>query len=88
MSDDRSLPDISEEVKTSFYKQNPATLSFKVHPENMPASPKVFLEVNIVNEGDYYRVQLRNASGATGAWAYFYHPGIYRTMMQIFAKTR
>lgn len=85
VASERSIPDITEEVRAQF-TNHPSSLSFKVHPEHTPEASKVFLEVNFVKEGEYYRVQLRDATGTTGTWAYFYHPNIYKEAMQLFAK--
>lgn len=80
------MHEVPEVIYRQFFKPYPATLSFQVHAENTPSVSKIFLEANFVNEGDYYRVQLRNDVGATNPWAYFYHPGIYQKVMQLFAK--
>lgn len=85
VASERSIQDVADEVRIQF-AHHAASLSFKVRPEHGSESSKVFLEVNFVREGDYYRVQLRDAIGTTGTWAYFYHPQVYKEAMQLFVK--
>jgi hypothetical protein len=62
-----------------FSKGNLATLTLLVKTESpaaWQAQTKTFQEVQIVPEGDYYRIELREQN-PSGKWVYFYHPNIY-----------
>lgn len=80
---EKSLSEVSDKIVRNFYRPHSATLLFQVRPDNDPSSSKTFLEVDFANESNYYRVQLR--SNEAGAWAYFYHPEIYKQAIKIFA---
>lgn len=79
IQDDTSILDVKDDVVNLFYKSNPLILTLSVKSESggdMTKATKTFQTVQFVNEGDYYRVELRE-QGNTEGWAYFYHPGIY-----------
>lgn len=90
VSEERSLASVSPEIESLFNRAKPATLALKVHADSkntLIASSKVFMEVDFAADSDYYRVQLRE-QGPTGNWAYYYHPQIYREVMQLFTESR
>lgn len=82
---EKSLPTVSDEIKNLFNQSSPAHLRIKVHPERnaSQSDAKVFLSTDFVNEGDYYRIQLREQD-AIEPYAYFYHPSIYQQALKIF----
>lgn len=77
---EKSLQNVSEDIKTDFGRSNPSTLVLKVKSNT---SSQVFQEVHFLPK-DYYRIQLRQ-QGASDSWAYYYHPHIYDEVMQLFA---
>ncbi len=83
--DDKSVTLISEELQTSFQRENPAILSIVMIKDKEAGEAEkamVFQEVQIASTGDFYRVQLREEGGDV-RWAYFYHPGLYYKILQI-----
>jgi hypothetical protein len=86
INNEKSLLEVTDDVRNLFNKGNMATLLLKVRTEShaaWQATSKVFTEVNFVGEGDYYRVGLHEQN-PSNPWAYFYHPGIYRQVLEIF----
>lgn len=86
VANDRSIQPITDEVRAYFSKPDLATLAIKVKSETGQASSKNFLELQLIPNGDYYRVHLRASEGSTEGWAYFYHPSIYRDSLKLFVK--
>lgn len=87
VSDEKSLSEVGENIKELFEKTPSSTLSLKVHSDSETHAPaKSFQDIHFVSEGDYYRVELRE-EGAQDTWAYFYHPGIYQEVLQLFTST-
>jgi|LakMenE01Jun11ns_1017448.scaffolds.fasta_scaffold9799705_1 hypothetical protein len=87
VSKEKSLVTVPNEIKEKFYRPNSAILSFIAYPENAKNEIKTFLSADFVYEGDYYRVQLREHRANEEAWAYFYHPGIYREIFHLLSKS-
>jgi hypothetical protein len=87
IGDERSVVP-SDEVRSLFYRISPSILSLKIRTESgadPQAASKAFIEVNFVHEGDYYRIELHEqANGSSDSWAYFYHPGIYEKVLDLF----
>jgi hypothetical protein len=86
ISDDKSLVDTTDEVKRFFIKGHPANLKLKVRTDreaSKAVTPDVFLEVTFADNGDFYRIQLREQGKGEG-WAYFYHPDIHRKVLNLF----
>lgn len=84
IQNDKSL-EVPSAVKTFFNETNMVSLIIKVRPENGQQETRIFQTINFVNDGDYYRVQLREAN-SKDQWAYFYHPHITQdlfVLMQI-----
>lgn len=76
---DSSLTIVPEHVIGLFTRSNPSILSIVVKRDGISSNQeeaRAFQEVQILPEGDYYRVQVRQESVAP-SWAYFFHEGIY-----------
>lgn len=82
IKNDKSLQDIPETVKHLFNHAAMASLNIYVRPDNGLQEVKVFQTINFSIDGNYYRVQLREAN-SKDQWAYFYHPGIYQQTLEI-----
>lgn len=84
-----SLTAPSAEVQALFQQPYVSKLSLKLKEDNKggkyPTSSKVFLEVEIVPDGDYFRAQLL-VQQPTESWVYFYHPHIYNQVLQLFGN--
>jgi hypothetical protein len=83
---DTSIREISEDVINLFRVPPPASLILYVHTESDASwqeARKIFQQIDFLDKEGYYRIELReDASGAQ--WAYFYHPGIYQKVTQLF----
>lgn len=79
---DVSLEKVEQSVEALFNQVGAATLSLKVRSE-YKSETKTFQQVQLLNNGDYYRIQLREESSPT-RWIYFRHPGIYNQALQLF----
>lgn len=73
LKNEAGLTEASAEVVNQFNLPNPATLTLYVKSDKIT---KIFQETVFVNNGDFYRISLRNNEAAT-SWAYFYHRKIY-----------
>lgn len=78
---DSSIADVTEDIKGSFTRGRPSVLSIRVSGGNDPAT--TFTDVVFAENGDYYKVMLREQSKGEG-WAYFHHPGIYQKVQNLF----
>ena len=86
VSQDVSLDKVTSDIQDLFLKGNPSKLTLRVRTESRAeshAATKIFQEVLFANEGNYYRVELREQGPGRGEWAYFYHPGIYMETMKL-----
>lgn len=82
---DSSLTIVPEHVVGLFTRSNPSILSIVVKREGITSTAeeaRAFQEVQILPEGDYYRVQLRQQSDAP-SWAYFFHEEIYSESLKV-----
>lgn len=88
ISNDKSLPDDSSQVKDGFIRPAAySSLIFKIRTESkaLRQTPSnIFTEIDLT-QGDYYRILLRDQS-APEKWAYFYHPGIYKYVHELFTS--
>jgi len=79
-------PQETTEIITDYFKTgNQASLKLlvkSVERGNGDALKKIFQEVEIANEGDYYRISIPNSKNGE-IWAYFHHPKIYRKAVNI-----
>lgn len=80
-----SIKNPSDEIVNLFNSSTSAKLILRVKTESSAkwqAATKIFQETQIVNNGNYYRVELHEQ--ATGEhWAYFYHPHMYQEVFSI-----
>ena len=82
---DVSLPPPTDAVERLFSQNRPATLEIKVtRMTNESSSPAEmnFTELSFSDQGDYYKISLRQ-NGGNFNWVYFYHPGIYKDVINI-----
>lgn len=84
ISNDLSLEEISNQILDTFYKSQPAKLTIKIKTDSA-AVQRTFQDLELADQGDYYRVQLRQQTESAGGWVYFYHPGIYQEAMNLFS---
>lgn len=84
VASDKSL-EMPDEIKNEFTPANLATLNLNIHDELKISlqTRKVFSRIEFIKEGNYYRINLREQN-SIDAWAYFYHPGIYREVIELF----
>lgn len=88
IGNDMSLLNPTDSDVGRFSKGKPATLTLTVKTDSdaaWQAMTKTFQEVEIVNNGDYYRVELREQN-PSGKWVYFYHPNIYNEAISTLAQ--
>lgn len=88
ISNDISILNPTESDIGRFSKGKPATLTLMVKTDSdasWQAMTKTFQEVEIVNGGDYYRIELREQN-PSGKWVYFYHPNIYNEAISTLAQ--
>lgn len=85
VANEMSLKEVTREIQDLFLKSRPFVLSMSMKTtegsDNVTA--QIFQVVQFVQE-DYFRVQLHEKE--EGEWAYFYHPGLYRDIMQLFTQ--
>jgi hypothetical protein len=81
VANEKSLATVDESLLNRF--NHPARLILYVKTENSSAKP--FQEIDFENGGDYFRVELHEASAQT-RWAYFYSPSITRHVLQLFTE--
>lgn len=86
IANEKSLLDGGESVGNVFHVGHPASLSINMRERKNFSSqsiPMAFLVVSFEENGNYYRVQLRQ-QGAGEHWVYFYHPDIYNQVLKLF----
>lgn len=85
---DKSIANVTEDVIALFDDKTLAHLSLKVRSDIRMASDenrKPFQTVDFVNNGDYYRIDLREEQSLNASpWAYFQHQGIYSKVYHSF----
>jgi hypothetical protein len=87
ISDEGSLMEVPEDV-VSLFNYYPASLVTTVRSENktsQESSIKTFQEVYFANKSDYFRIALQE-QGVGMHWVYFYHPGIYQKVINLFVQ--
>jgi hypothetical protein len=87
VASEKSLPEGESKVQDLFLHSRPAllTIRMRVAGGRGRGGSKNFQIVQFIKE-DYFRVQLLEKKG--GEWAYFYVPGLYEKIIQIFIETR
>lgn len=83
VQNEKSLMAVEESIIQGFQQGSQASLALMVG-NNAHTYKSVFSEVEFSNQGDYYRVQLRQQNSSGDDWAYFYHPGIYQKVITLF----
>ncbi len=84
----RSIRQPSDETVSFFQNANPAKLILRIRTASQSswvAETKIFQEVQFANNGDYFRIKLREEK-PEGEWAYFYQPGILKETTKIFVS--
>lgn len=86
ISGDKSITDIPINLASSFNEMPASSLVITIQDmnKNNPNKVDLFQEVQFLYKGDYYRVELRESSGAN--WIYFYHPQIYDKVLHLFTS--
>jgi len=79
ISEDQSLNNLPPDLPGSFDQRPAASLILNV--ANNQDEDQKFQEIQFLPQGDYYRVQLREAQ--TTRWIYFYHAHIYDKAMDL-----
>lgn len=90
ITNDESLVEPAEEIKNLFNQGHPASLILKVRSVGDDASKgidKIFTSIDLVDEGDYYRIQLRQST-PSAEWIYFMHPEIYQTALKMLGASQ
>ncbi len=81
---DWSLTKVPRDVVALFSQARPARLSIWVQHDPNVAPLKVFQQVDFAPNSPYYRVELKNAEGPSGQWAYFEHAKVYQKVLDLF----
>lgn len=78
---------IMGEIQEQFDRGLASNLSIMMQTEERvsPPTTKVFQVIQFV-ESDYFRVQLLQGDNNPNPWVYFYQPGVYQKIMQLFTK--
>jgi len=89
IANEKSLVAPGQEIQHLFHQGYPATLELKVRMKGEDLSKgieTIFSKIEFTPNGDYYRVQLRQSTPGS-EWIYFYHPGIYQEVYNIFNES-
>lgn len=85
---EKSISDVPSEVISFFNDSSTATLTISVREAaSSQSSTKVFQMVQFSQKDGYYRIQLHQQNSADN-WIYFYHSGIYQSVMKLFTESR
>lgn len=82
-----SIADVSPSVEALFDSAQPATLRLDIRTEGSSAlqrETQMFQEIQFANEGNFYRIALREEQSPVGKWAYYYHPEISEKVRNLF----
>lgn len=85
VSPDRSLVVVPEYVISLFLRENPSVLTLVVEKEGIASADeesRSFQEVQILNFGDYYRIQIHDQEEGSN-WAYFFHENIFEKSVRL-----
>lgn len=88
VSDDRSLASVPEDVVALFNQPLQPHLVIKVKTKSdseWQSASKTFIEVQLLTNSDYYRIQLRSNASA-GNWAYFKHPQLLEELQKLLIR--
>lgn len=82
---DASLSGPSPVIEGQFANRSPAMIEIKVaRLGTEPGTQSIlnFSEAAVAEQGDYYRLSLRQNNGGV-TWVYFYHPGIFSEVIKL-----
>lgn len=88
IKNDRSLNSVSDTIKQDFQRGDLAVLKIFVRTESSAAwqkNRKLFQEVEIEPQGNYYRIQLHESDQGVH-FVYFYHPEILSKALKVFSR--
>lgn len=91
VNSDRSLAEVSSDIEGLFLRGNPARLLIHTQTESTAKwqeATQVFQEVQFADEGNFYRVQLREEEAPMDEWAYYYHPDITKKTIKLLKPNR
>jgi hypothetical protein len=80
---DKNISEVPDPISAAFNQLPAAALILNF--QDSEKTLQVFQEVQFLFKGDYYRLQLREASGTR--WIYFYHPHIYDDAFRLFTSS-
>lgn len=87
---EKSIVDVPSDIEGLFMQGNPSRLELSVRTESDAAwqkDVKIFQRIEFANEGNFFRVQLREERDpSTSEWAYYYHPTIKQQVFNQFVK--
>lgn len=83
ISPEPSLNPVPDDALAAFHKGKPSKLILKIQNNGKSEN---FQEVHFAQEGDYYRVQLREGDG--DGWVYYHHPGISDKVARLFKANK
>lgn len=85
---DSSVNDTTS-LASLFDGANPPKLIVKVKTvaqDALQRESEVFQEIQYANEGNFYRIELREELNPQAEWAYYNHPGIKNKIFNLFAE--
>ncbi|WP_068466404.1 hypothetical protein [Candidatus Protochlamydia phocaeensis] len=84
VSSDKSLENVTAEIERAFNSAHPTLLTTNLRIDVSGFAPgSKIVQIIQFAENDYFRVQL-HGDGQGMEWAYFYHSGLYQTIMALF----
>lgn len=83
---EKSLEDEVRDIQDFFVNSHPSVLTINMRTigKSENSTNQIFQIVQFVQE-NYFRVQLHEKK--EGEWAYFYRPGLYQDIMQLFTQS-
>lgn len=90
VASERSLPHVTDGIVAQFDQIVPSTLTIFRARDNSEKGDMVFQQIQFIDNGDLYRVQLRSLNQdkpIQEEWIYFRTPGIYKKVFKLFGYT-
>jgi len=87
ISNERSIPQISNEMILQFDRIVPSTLTIFIQArdnEGRAQDGTIFQQVEFLDKEDVFRVKMRDSKDT---WVYFRYPGIYNKVVELFAPS-
>lgn len=85
ISNERSLPVVTDEVVDQFRRIAPSSLIIFAQDSVKSEERKViFQQIQLIDGGDIFRVQLHDPASSQEEWVYFRYPGIYKKAVDLF----